>query len=505
MPAEDGQRIRLPEESATMRLAEDVAAALDPGDLVALSGGLGSGKTTFARAMVRALAGDPTLEVPSPTFPLRIDHQLPRFAVVHADLYRLGSAGELDEIGLEDVLAEGALIVEWPDRLPPALADNRLDVSLAIEGAGRSAEIAGGGTWPARLDRTFLIRVFLDRAGWAGAIRTPIAGDASSRAYERIARRGPPAAAPQAETAILMNAPARRPGPPLHDGRSYDAAAHRALDVQPFVAVATALRAAGVRAPEIYASDLGAGLLLLEDLGAERIVDVAGAPILARYEAAIDLLVAMHCRGWPRELPLPDGSRYQVPPYDREALLVELSLFPDWIGGAGGDPAFPMEKRAEFLAAWSRLLDRLSPAGTLVMRDFHSPNILWQGAAEGIRRVGVIDFQDALVGNPAYDVASLAQDARTAMGEDEEAALTARYIAGRRQADPRFDAEGFKTDYALLALQRATKVLGIFTRLALAEGKPGYQRHRAWLKTLIRRNLAHPVLSELRLWYEPYL
>ena len=180
--------------------------------------------------------------------------------------------------------------------------------------------------------------------------------------------------------------------------------------------------------------------------------------------------------------------------------------FPTGLAGRGGEPAFPQEQRAEFLAAWSRLLEKVDPSATTwVMRDFHSPNILWQAGEVGIARVGVIDFQDALIGHPAYDVASLAQDARVALGEEDEARLKARYVEGRKARDPGFDAEAFDTAYAILALQRATKVLGIFTRLALSEGKPGYQRHRARLKALLRRNLAHPVLSDMRLWYEPYL
>jgi tRNA threonylcarbamoyl adenosine modification protein YjeE len=497
-PAEGRLTLPLPDEAATARLAEDIAAMLQPGDLVALSGGLGAGKTTFARALLRALAGDPALEVPSPTFALRIDHKLPRLTVAHADLYRLAHPDELSELGLEETLEEGALMVEWPERLPPGLAENRLDTSLELAGEGRRAEVTGSGTWPARLARTALIRDFLDGAGWSGAARVPIKGDASSRAYERVSRED--------ATAILMNAPAGGEGPAIYHGRSYDAVAHRALDVRAFVAIATALRRCGVHAPEIRAADMEAGLLLLEDLGGEGILDRSGAPILERYQAAIDLLVFMHGRLWPATAPLPNGKRYRLAHYDREALLVEVSLFPDWFGGHGGEPAFPQQARADFLAAWSDVLDRVDRSSTTwVLRDFHSPNILWRAEAEGIGRVGVIDFQDALIGHPAYDVASLAQDARAPLSADDEAMLKARYIAERREADPTFDREAFETAYAILALQRATKVLGIFTRLALAEGKPGYQRHRARLKALMRRTLVHPVLSGLRLWYEPYV
>ena len=492
-----GLTIELADEAATSQLAEDLAAVLRPGDLVALSGGLGVGKTALARALLRSLAGDPGLEVPSPTFPLRIEHATPGLKIVHADLYRLSDETELEELGLEEALAEGAVVAEWPDLLGPLMSENRLDVRLAIAGHGRMADLHGTGTWPARFARTARIRAFLEESGWLGATRWPLVGDASSRAYERIVREN--------ETAILMNAPARAEGPPVYDGRSYDSVAHRALDLNPFVALDLALRQAGVRAPKILAADVEAGFLLLEDLGSEGILDGSGAPILERYEAAIDLLVPIHGRHWPDELPLPNGTLYRVPPYDREALLVEISLFPDWFGAAAGEPAFPPEGREEFLAAWTKVLDRADDARTLVMRDFHSPNILWRAEASGTDRVGVLDFQDALIGHPAYDVASLAQDARAPLTQADELRLKARYIAGRCAGDANFDPQVFETAYAVFAAQRATKVLGAFTRLAVAEGKPGYQRHRKRLKALLRRTLSHPVLSPLRVWYEPHI
>ena len=182
--------LRLPDEAATARLAEDVAAVLKAGDLVALSGGLGAGKTAFARALLRALSGNPALEVQSPTFPLRLDHVFPRLKVVHVDLYRLGDATEREEIGLEDAIAEGALLVEWPEQLPAGLSADRLDLSLEIDGEGRRVEIAAHGSWPARLARTARIRAFLDEGGLRGAARVPLAGDASTRAFERIVSSG---------------------------------------------------------------------------------------------------------------------------------------------------------------------------------------------------------------------------------------------------------------------------------------------------------------------------
>ena len=151
------------------------------------------------------------------------------------------------------------------------------------------------------------------------------------------------------------------------------------------------------------------------------------------------------------------------------------------------------------------MLDRVGQETTLALRDYHSPNIMWVPGAEGLDRVGVIDFQDAAMGHPAYDLASLGQDARVDVPEALERDLIDRYVAARRHASPEFDGEAFEAAYAIFAAQRATKILGIFTRLALAEGKTTYQRHRSRLKKLLARTLRHEVLSDMRVWYEPFL
>src|SRR5579871_2645992 len=209
--------VDLPDEAATIALAEDVAACLERGDLVALSGPLGAGKTAFARALIRALADDPGVEVPSPTFTLVQTYAAGRLTVAHFDWYRLADPGELDEIGLDDALAEGASLVEWPERAPGRLPEARLDLGLALAGAGRTASLAAIGPLAGRLRRSRAIRAFLDRAGWPGAVRRHLQGDASTRRYERI-RRGE-------GTAVLMD---WLPGEPqVRDPR----AAHRARDV----------------------------------------------------------------------------------------------------------------------------------------------------------------------------------------------------------------------------------------------------------------------------------
>lgn len=495
---------KLDDEQATARLAEDLAMVLAPGDVIALEGDLGAGKTTFARALLRALADDAGLEVPSPTFTLAQSYDDLRVPVTHFDLYRLGSSDELEEIGFSEALETGAALIEWPERadgfLPADTLVLRLDTTPSPdtrEATLSTATGAGAAKWAARLRRSFTIRAFLDSSGWQGAARRHLQGDASTRSYERIHRAD--------TTAVLMNAPRQPDGPPIEDGKPYSQIAHLAEDVRPFVAIGEALRAHGFSAPDLLAHDMAAGILLLEDLGGEGVV-ADGAPIADRYAVATDLLANLHGTALPAEAPLPDGTVHRVPPYDRAALSIEVRLLLDWYvphvtGGPIGDDA-----RAAFLDAWSALFDILARAETTwVLRDFHSPNLIWLAERQGIARIGLIDYQDALIGPTAYDLASLLQDARVTVPAALEAELYAAYCTARRTADAGFDADAFAAAYAIMAAQRATKVLGIFARLNARDGKPAYLAHIPRIRDYLTRSLAHPVLSDLKLWYETHL
>jgi N-acetylmuramate 1-kinase len=336
--------VALPDEGATRRLAGDVAAVLASGDTVTLSGDLGTGKTTFARALIRQLAGDDRLEVPSPTFTLMQIYDLARGSVVHADLYRVNGPEELGEIGFADLAHDALVLIEWPDRAIGLLPADRLDVEFALtpeHGPGhRTARITGHGAFAKRLPRVATIRRFMEEAGFADADRMRLQGDASTRAYERLTLGD--------RVAILMNAPRRPDGPPVRGGLPYSALAHLAEDVKPFVAIARALRERGFSAPEIHAADIDAGLLILEDLGAE--IFVAGdppAPIEERYTAAVDLLVALHQQVLPASLPVAPRVEHQLPRYDLEAYLIEAELLIDWYLPHRGVAA-PTDARAEF-------------------------------------------------------------------------------------------------------------------------------------------------------------
>ncbi|AXS39076.1 tRNA (adenosine(37)-N6)-threonylcarbamoyltransferase complex ATPase subunit type 1 TsaE [Breoghania sp. L-A4] len=489
--------IDLPDEAATRRLAEDLALILRPGDVVALHGDLGAGKSTLARAVLRALADDPDLEVPSPTFTLVQAYAFPRLTVSHFDLYRIEHEDELEELGFEEAASEGAALVEWPQRAESALPADTLLLSLSA-GATADSRVARldwqTGDWEARLGRTLRIRRFLDEAGWTRATRRFLLGDASTRSYERIARAG--------RHAILMNAPQRADGPPVRDGKPYSQIAHLAEDVRAFVGIGEGLRARGFHAPELFAHDMAHGLLLLEDLGAEAIV-ADGAPLLERYAAAIDLLAELHTHDWPDVTPLPGGGTYRVPAYDAGALSIEAELYLDWyVPDVTGGPV-PTEAAAEFKTLWAAQFETLARSETTwVLRDFHSPNLIWRPQGSGTDRLALIDYQDTVIGPTAYDVASLAQDARVTIPHDQEQELVARYVSLRRAQAAGFDADAFRRDYAVLSAHRATKILGIFVRLDKRDGKPGYRKHIPRLRDYLARSLEHPALADIKRWYQ---
>jgi N-acetylmuramate 1-kinase len=492
-----GFTLALASEEATRRLAADVANLLEPGDFIALAGDLGAGKTTFVRAMIAYLTGDAAIEVPSPTFTLVQNYDLPRFTIVHADLYRLAGAAELAELGLDDI-AGAVVVMEWPDRAGSELPGDRIDIAFTLSPhyglEYRIVHMAGHGAATARVDRLGAMLGFLDEAGFGTAARVRVAGDASTRSYERLTQSG--------KSFILMNAPRKPDGPPVKRGLPYSAIAHLAEDVKPFVAVANGLRERGLSAPKIFAADHDAGFMVLEDFGTELVV--AGdppAPIGECYERAVDVLIELHRRDLPDLLPVAPHVEYRIPAYDLDAYLIEVELLLDWYLPHRGAAA-TAESRALFLSLWR---DALRPAldapKTWVLRDFHSPNLLWLADREGVAQIGLLDFQDTVMGPAAYDVASLLQDARIDVPEKTEIALFERYVRARRADDPGFDTDAFARLYATLAAQRATKILGIFARLDRRDGKPQYLRHLPRIFAYMRRVLTHPALAALDNWY----
>jgi N-acetylmuramate 1-kinase len=303
---------------------------------------------------------------------------------------------------------------------------------------------------------------FLAANGWEGAEIRPLAGDASFRRYFRVLRGS--------TRAVLMDAP-----PPHEDPR-------------PFVAVAEWLTEAGLSAPRILARDLDQGLLLLDDLGDARLretLDAAPEREKELYELAVDLLVHLHRR------PPMTG----LPPHGLERWLDELSLFPDWYCEALGIEV----DRSEYQAAWTAVLEPVTRDGlgpVTVLRDFHAENIMLIDGRGGVAHLGLLDFQDAVEGHPAYDLASVLEDARRDVPPAIERAMLERYCRASGCSP------AFKTAYWALAAQRNTRILGVFTRLWKRDGKPHYTSFQPRMWGLLERDLDHPALAPVRTWFD---
>jgi tRNA threonylcarbamoyl adenosine modification protein YjeE len=484
--------IHLADEAATIALGEDLALTLRPGDWMALTGDLGAGKSTLSRALIRAMADEPELEVPSPTFTIMQSYPL-RIPIAHLDLYRLSDVSELDELGLDEFLIDGVLLIEWPElakeELPKATL---LDLTLTHETEGRTANFAGPAVLIERLKRVRAIRSFLEEQGYGSAQRRYLSGDASPRKYELIRQSG--------TELVLMDWPRPLAGAIVKDGKTYAEIAHTAPDARSFVAIGRYLKEQGFTVPEIIAYDIDQGMMLLSDLGETGILDEDGNPIAERYIESAKWLAALHELPVASALPVEASDIYTVPPFDPEAIKIEVSLLIEWyLPHVTGAPC-PDDLKAEYFSIWDDLISKLNEAEkSLLLRDFHSPNILWQNDKTGLAQVGVIDFQDAMIGPSAYDLASLVQDARVDVPKDLQAKMLSAYYAERQLSDD--DKALFELSFAIMSAQRNCKLAGIWVRLMKRDGKPNYMRHMPRTFRYLNKALSTEPLSALREWF----
>jgi len=320
-------------------------------------------------------------------------------------------------------------------------------------------------------NRDATIDAFLQVNGQGRALRKKLAGDASARRYERLV--GGPA------KAILMDAPPHFPG----------------LRTGPFVHTGAWLCQHGFSAPSIIADDIDQGLVLMEDLGndlfstllSEKNEDRSLIVEAELYGAAIDVLVAL------QDLP----PLQDLPAYDDDKMLEEVSRFTRWYASRLSERA-----KNDYLAIWRELLP-LTRVGAdrFVYVDYHADNLLWLPEREGLARVGLLDFQDGRLGPPAYDLVSLLEDARRDVSPDLALTMIERYLSARPDLDP----EAFRTSYAVLGAQRNCKILGLFSRLAIEDGKTQYLALQDRVQQHLQGDIAHPCLATLAAWFEDHV
>lgn len=478
------------DEAATLRCAAWLAAALPSAALVFLEGDLGAGKTAFARGLIRALHGQ-NIQVPSPTFTLVQPYEgVPN--ILHADLYRLGAAEEIDELGLVDALDSHICLIEWAEKAETLLPAAHVTIALSMhesDDAARRLHISAAPNIITALEaasaRDARLQKFLADTPWRDATRAPLAGDASTRRYERLHLGD--------KKAVLMDWAAAPDGPAVYDGKPYSQVAHLAEAMPQFADMVNWLHAAGLAAPTLYALDRDAGFALLEDFGDRVITRNDKIDRAIFYYEAVENLLHLHAQ---------EAADF-LPAYDGSVQAVEASLFTDWFLPARGVTPDPKAK-AEWHALWQKLGDDLMQDKPVsVLRDYHSVNLIWRPNAQARHRIGVIDVQDALKGHAAYDLASLLYDARINVDETHRQTGLEHYLA-RRFGDDEKARNDFEAALAICTVQRNLKIAGIFVRLAERDAKTGYLKHVPRIIDYINAHIEAPALAPVRAWLARY-
>ncbi len=316
--------------------------------------------------------------------------------------------------------------------------------------------------------RTAQIDAFLDKSGWVGASREALAADASTRSYDRLFHND------GIQSAVLMKTPPQDTN-----------------TIATFVKMTEILRGFGLSAPEVFHQQKDNGLLMIEDLGdalLARICDDHQTIETELYSSAIDLLVEL------QRHPAPDG----LPAYDMETYLRESRLLTQWYLPAATGAPVTTKLNAEFDKLICQACKKLSRSRPIiVLRDYHAENLFWLPDRRNWARIGLIDYQDALAGHPAYDLVSLLEDARRDVSTKLAHAMLKRFLGACGR-----DKSTFERDYSILGMQRNLKIIGIFTRLFIRDGKFSYLDLLPRVWQYLQRDLSHPELSDLHVWVQ---
>lgn len=323
---------------------------------------------------------------------------------------------------------------------------------------------------PSSSERECLRDTFVSQNGWFGATTTALQPDASFRRYFRLERAG--------VSAMLMDAP------PMRE------------QITPFITIAHHLNELGLVAPEIYHHDKNNGFILMEDFGDNTFTQLlnAGTNETNLYRSAVDALIRLQEN--------PAAIQINVPSYDRQTMIDESLLMPDWYYPAVRGAPVTTRIRQDYIDAWHQVLNHLPALDpTLVLRDFHIDNLIQVNRGDVAGQCGLLDFQDAVIGPPAYDLMSLLEDARRDISPESVESMLRHYLSSM----PDIDSDFFMSSYHVLGLQRHCKVAGIFTRLATRDAKPAYRQHLPRVLKFISLRLNHPLVMPIREWFDQHL
>ena len=465
------------------KLAKELTPLLNEGGVMTLNGQIGAGKTALAKLVIHDLTQVPLEDIISPTFNLYHTYNKDNLEITHYDLYRIESEIELLEIDLNEAFTDKICIIEWADRFKDLLPKDRIEVTITCLKNERLYKINPLGKFKDVVKNWAKIENFLSDLDINFTELQRLRGDASKRKYYRVKNLD--------NTMILMDATQEsdmksKTGPT--DG------------INDFIKIQEYLDSIDVRVPKLIARNKHDNIILEEDLGEYSYTDMLTKEnYVELYNPAIKTLIHISNINHPKNISTNSNPHY-LREFDLDTYLNEAEIFIDYYWPFIHGKQCNADKKKEFRDIMVGVYSNLTNDKTLMLRDFHSPNLLFLENENGYRKCAVIDFQDALFGHPLYDLVSLTNDARITIDEYQEKYLIELYKKDFPFNNFQFDSLSFMQQYHILGVQRSIKILGIFARLAILEANQNYLVHMPRIICYFKRIMQSGSIQALACW-----
>ena len=464
-------------------LAKELTPLLTQGCLMTLNGQIGTGKTTLAKLLINNLTQTPHEDIVSPTFNLYHTYSSDNLEIAHYDFYRIESEMELLEIDLSESLTDKVCIIEWANKFKDLLPKDRIEISIKFIKNEREYIIRPLGKFREVVSSRNKIENFLCDLDINFTELQRLPGDASKRKYYRVTGSN--------NTMILMDA-----------AQKSDIKSKTGLTngIDDFIKIQEYLDSIDVRVPKLIETNKIDNIILEEDLGEYCYKDILTKENYQElYDPAIQTLIHISNIKHPKNISMNSNPHY-IKEFDLDIYLNEAEIFIDYYWPFVNGNLCSVDKKQEFRDIMGELYSNLTHDKTLMLRDFHSPNLLFLDNENAFRKCAVIDFQDALFGHPLYDLVSLINDARITIDVYQEKYLIELYKKDFSFHNVQFDSSSFMQQYHILGVQRSIKILGIFARLAILENNKDYIVHMPRVISYIKRTMYSGCIEELTKW-----
>ena len=465
------------------KLSKELAPLLNEGGVVTLNGQIGAGKTTLAKLIIQQLTQTPLEDIVSPTFNLYHTYNKDNLEIAHYDFYRIESEMELHEIDLNESFTDKICIIEWADKFRDFLPKDRIEIFIKCTKNERVYRINPLGKFREVVSNRAKIENFLGGLDINFTELQRLPGDASKRNYYRVMSSD--------NTMIVMDATQKS------DIKNKTGLTN---GIDDFIKIQEYLNSIDVRVPKLIARNKIDNIILEEDLGEYSYTDMLTKENYQKlYNPAIKTLIHISNINHPKNISTKSNPHY-LKEFDLNIYLNEAEIFIDYYWPFIHGKQCNADKKQEFTHIMEEVYSNLTNDKTLMLRDFHSPNLLFLENENGFRKCAVIDFQDALFGHPLYDLVSLTNDARITIDEYQEKYLIGLYKKDFPFNNFQFDSLSFMQQYHILGVQRSIKILGIFARLAILEANQNYLVHMPRIICYIKRIMQSGSIQALACW-----